>query len=43
MALKQAEQFAETYTVVDQYNDDTNGLSATVFADAAATKGVSIN
>jgi pimeloyl-ACP methyl ester carboxylesterase len=34
LSLKQADHFAETYTVVDQYNAPApNGLSATVFED----------
>jgi hypothetical protein len=31
----QANAFADAYTVLDQYNDDTTGLSATVFQHAA--------
>ena len=31
MSQKQAEVFADTYSVVDQYNDPSTGLSATVF------------
>ena len=33
MTAAQAERFAETYTVVDQYTDSMTGVSATIFAD----------
>jgi len=42
MALKQAQHFASTYTVVDQYNNPSIGLSATVFADAYGNKHLAI-
>ena len=37
MSTTQAQKFADSvtgYTVVTQYNDASNGLSATIFADA---------
>ncbi len=33
MSQKQAETFADTYTVIDQFTDPFTGFSATIFAD----------
>jgi hypothetical protein len=41
MALRQAQNFASTYVVAAQYTD-ANGLSATVFADAAGNTYLAI-
>jgi len=41
MSAKQAEAFSSTYTVLTQYNT-SNGLSATVFADAVGNKYLAI-
>lgn len=41
-ANDQATNFASIYTVVTQYNDPSNGLSATVFADASGNKYLAI-
>ncbi len=38
MSQTQAETFADTYAVVDQYTDPLTGFSATVFADQAGNK-----
>ncbi|MGB7934611.1 MAG: hypothetical protein WCH04_20775, partial [Gammaproteobacteria bacterium] len=38
----QAELFADTYSVVDQYEDLITGLSATVFSDASGNKYLAI-
>ena len=42
MATKQAEQFAETYAVAAQYNDDSNGLSVTVFTDTSGNNYLAV-
>ncbi len=42
MASSQADLFLSTYTVKEQYNDDSTGLSATVFADASGKKYLAI-
>ena len=41
MSQKQAETFANTYTIIDQYNDP-NGLSVTLFKDAGGKQTVAI-
>lgn len=38
MSQKQAETFADTYTVVDQFTDPFTGFSGTVFADSSGKK-----
>lgn len=42
LSTSQATLFASTYTVVTQYNNASNGLSATVFADANGQKFLAI-
>ena len=42
MASSQANLFLSTYTVLTQYSHPTNGLSATVFADAGGNKYLAI-
>ena len=42
MSQRQAEEFANTYSVIDQYTDPLSGFSGTVFADEAGNKYVAI-
>ena len=42
MSQTQAEDFAKTYTVIDQYNDPSSGLSVTLFQDAGGHQTVAI-
>jgi len=42
MSAAQAVEFAKKYSVVDQWNNNSIGLSATVFADASGNKYLSI-
>ena len=42
MSIDQASRFALNWRVITQYNHPTNGLSATVFADASGNKYLAI-
>ncbi|MBN1956658.1 MAG: hypothetical protein JXQ81_06655 [Desulfuromonadales bacterium] len=42
MSQKQAATFADTYTIIDQYNDPSSGLSVTLFEDGAGAQTVAI-
>ncbi len=42
MSQIQAEEFIKNYTVIDQYNDPSSGLSVTLFKDSSGHQTVAI-